>query len=137
MLDPKVILVPVDFSTFSREAIRTGCRFAKMFGARLILAHVFPPSHYTEGMGFGSPSAAELAARLSEQLEELGKSTVDPEQQWEHHVWSGVPYATIVEEAAAQGVGLIIMPTHGRTGLSHMFIGSTAERVVRKAPCHR
>ncbi len=135
MYKPTKILVPIDFSVFSEEAVRAGSEYAGIFGAELVLCHVIAPSLYPEGMGFGSPTADDVAGEAEKHLSKLAEQEVDPKVSWEVRIWSGIPHAMVSSQAREMNVDMIILPTHGRTGLSHMLVGSTAERVVRTAPC--
>lgn len=135
----KSILVPIDFSEYSKKALRYAVRFAKEFGASLTLLHVFepliqPPEGYgvlqvpvIDGGALQKEAAARLTSLAQEEIEELVpvKSVVR----------SGRPYNEIVMDAKERKVDLIIIATHGYTGLTHLLLGSTAERVVRHAPC--
>lgn len=127
------ILVPVDFSQDSEEAVRCAIGLAQQFQARLTLLHAI----YV-------PEAAEvnLAAYLdkiqseSDQLMAACRKRVeDAGVAVDSLVVRGVPSHRITETAQEQQADLIVMGTHGRTGLRHMLIGSVAERVVRHASC--
>jgi nucleotide-binding universal stress UspA family protein len=113
------ILFPTDFSHASREAGRTAVSMAQQFGAHLTILYVVPPvtdPSPSEGLG---ALAAELAPGMAVATE----------------VAAGIPARKIVEHARRHGIDLIVMGTHGRTGLSRALLGSVAEAVVRRAPC--
>ena len=138
MLSPRKILVPVDFSEYSENALRYGSEFAKAFGAELVLCHVLEMPVYPVAIGLGSVPPImtdDLMPDIEKRLEQDAAKCVDPELKVKMVVREGAPFVEIVHIARDEEVDLIIMPTHGRTGLSHVFMGSTAERVVRKAPC--
>ena len=127
------ILVPVDFSQDSEEAVGSAIGLAQQFQARLTLLHAI----YV-------PEAAEvnLAAYLdkiqseSDQLMAACRKRVeDAGVAADSLVVRGVPSHRITETAQERQADLIVMGTHGRTGLRHMLIGSVAERVVRHASC--
>ena len=99
------------------------------------LCHVVPPSLYPEGMGYGSPTHNDVEEGVRERMSEIAAEWVDPGVPCEVHVWTGNVYKEIVDRSKELGIDLIVLPTHGRTGLSHFLMGSTAERVVRTAPC--
>jgi len=131
------ILAPTDFSEYSTQAIHDARELAQTFEATLVLLHVVePPAYPIEGL---PPS--ELGATLLEDLEQLATRDLarvlanEAEVKVVRRVVVGVPYRKIIEIAEAEKVDLIVMATHGRTGLSHLFMGSVAERVVRTAPC--
>jgi universal stress protein A len=133
------ILAPTDFSDFSKQVLKEALALAQTFDAKLLLLHVVePPPYSVEGLG---PSSLEV--NLLDDLERLANNelaAVLPEAQSTgvevgRHVVVGTPYRKIVEVAEAERVDLIVMSTHGRTGLSHLVMGSVAERIVRTAPC--
>ncbi|MBI3326591.1 MAG: universal stress protein [Nitrospinae bacterium] len=133
------ILAPTDFSEVSKEAVDYAFALAHKFGAKLSLLHVIElPTYPLEGH---LPS--DLAISLLDDLERHAKLDLAhllPEAEAaqgevERHVVIGTPYHKIVAVAATEKVDLIVMTTHGRTGLSHLVMGSVAERVVRTSPC--
>ena len=131
------ILVPTDFSEYSKQAIQYARDLAQTFGATLVLLHVVEiPPYPIEGL---PPSS--LGGTLLDDLEQQATSDLaqvlakEAEVQVVRRVVIGIPYRKIVEVAEADKVDLIVMATHGRTGFSHLFMGSVAERVVRTAPC--
>jgi universal stress protein A len=133
------ILAPTDFSDYSKKAISDAFELARTFGAKLSLLHVIePPPYPIEGF---APSAvgADLLGDLEQQAStELAQVLPDAQEamvEVTRAVAIGSPSQKIVETAEAEHVDLIVMATHGRTGLSHLLIGSVAERVVRTAPC--
>jgi nucleotide-binding universal stress UspA family protein len=138
-MEIRQILAPTDFSRFSREAAAWAFELAGKFGAKVLLFHVVElPAYPLEGL---PPS--RLGGTLLEDLErqaEADLAKVMPEAQGAkvevtRRVVVGIPYRKIVEVAQEEQADLIVMATHGRTGLSHLFMGSVAERVVRTAPC--
>ncbi len=141
MIPLKRILLPTDFSEQSAEATRYACAFAEQFQAELHVLHV------VEQLAATIPEAVvEMATSLENYLEvaetkALARLTKVLEPGWEKgkHVTlatrSGSPFLKIIEYAKEHQIDLIVMGTHGRTGLSHVLIGSVAERVVRMAPC--
>jgi len=129
----KKILFPTDFSTLSDAALRHATSLAKDAGATLIIAHVEePPAAYGTGeMYYGLPDP-DLPA-LTKMLEAVVPS--DPLVRFEHRMVTGDPAGEIVALAAQEKVDLIVIGTHGRTGLGRLLMGSVAEAVVRRAPC--
>jgi len=133
------ILVPIDFSETSKEAIRTGAELARHFGASLTLAHVQEPIHLMvpDGYAFFAPG------QLEQIRADLEKALVAEKQvaeaagmlQAQTRMVDGVASFSIVELARKEGFDLIVMGTHGRTGLKHALLGSVAERVLRNAHC--
>jgi nucleotide-binding universal stress UspA family protein len=133
---PRRILVPVDFSDPSRQALRTAIALAQHFGSRLAVVHVTrrnrPDSHIVAeqlGMTFDTRRAGR--AKLSEFIEHEEWGDLQPTCL----VVEGVPFDEIAKAAKTWEAGLIVIATHGYTGLRHVLLGSTAERVVRHAPC--
>lgn len=132
----KKIMVPIDFSNCSRKALAYAIPLAKQFQAEIILLSVterFPP--LAEAPPFDSNLVQEEAnARTKTELRKLQRELPD---EVHAHVAIGIghPHSQIVAKAKALHVDLIVISTHGRTGLRHVFMGSTAERVVRYAPC--
>jgi universal stress protein A len=131
------ILAPTDFSEHSRQAVQCARELAQKFEATLVLLHVIElPSYPIEGL---PPS--QIGRTLMEDLEQQAANDLaqvlanEAEVKVVRRVVVGVPYRTIVEIAEAEKVDLIVMATHGRTGFSHLFMGSVAEKVVRAAPC--
>jgi nucleotide-binding universal stress UspA family protein len=140
VIEIKTILAPTDFSAHSEQAVRYACSLAERLGATLHLIHVLseiipagpdpllmpvmPPQFYQENEdraketlaslrkpGWGTPAAVVTAVR-----------------------W-GSPVDAIVDYSREQAIDLIVIATHGRTGLSHVLLGSVAERIVRESPC--
>ena len=133
---PRRILVPLDFSQCAEKALQYALPFARQFGAELVLLHVVqgyvPLSEFSAGdPGFVAANSEESAQKqlcsLKETLDSCIKSRVV--------VRVGNPYTQIIETARELGIDLIILSTHGHTGLALVFLGSTTERVVRRAGC--
>jgi universal stress protein A len=137
MLGIKTILVPTDFSPESRRALRYANTLAKETGATLKLIYVVErPTVFPEGPEIAALfSDGERAKAAIARLGALVRDEVDDlvPAQVEAHI--GTPYWEIVWAAKTHRADLIIISTHGYTGLKHVFLGSTAERVVRHAPC--
>ena len=133
------ILVPVDFSPHSGQAIRTAADLAARYGATLTLVHVFQPIAFTLPEGYVLLSAQQLVD-IHNQLESaLASAKKDAESCGAPKVATallqGLAAGQILEVAQREGSDLIVMGTHGRTGVRHVLMGSVAERVVRSAPC--
>jgi universal stress protein A len=137
-MDIRHILAPTDFSEHANQAVTAAFELARTFGAKLTLLHVVEPSPY---LGEFTPPAAgaDLVSDLERQASaELARVLPQVERAQIAVIRSvviGSPARKIVEAAAAERVDLIVMATHGRTSLSHLLIGSVAERVVRLSPC--
>lgn len=127
------ILHPSDFSACSKDALQLACSLAKDCGARLIVLHVTS----VPDKGNGSPGLPlvreEYLAKVRQDLNKL--QPPDPQLFFETRVEEGDPVTEILRVAEETRAGLIVMGTHGRTGLGHLLMGSVAEQVVRKGPC--
>jgi nucleotide-binding universal stress UspA family protein len=138
MLTVRRILVPTDFSAPSHAALDMAIELGRRFGAELTLmhAHQVPAYLYPEGM---MPLSADIVADLERSIiAELGRlaaraSAAGVAATTCHSI--GVAVDEIVRAAAELPADLIVMGTHGRTGIRHALLGSVAEKVVRRAPC--
>ncbi len=140
MIEIRSILAPTDFSPHAEGALKYACALAERFGATLHLLHVLsdlipvapdpmiapilPPDYFRE---------TEQAAQKS--LETLLDPSWGRPAAVECKVAWGTPVEAVIEHARKHAIELIVIATHGRTGLSHVFLGSVAERIVREAPC--
>ncbi len=135
----KKILVPVDFSDQSRKPLRYAVPFAGQFGAQIILVHVVEPFAWPIDMAEiplqVQESQEAVQASAADKLEQLRAQTILAPVPSEALVRVGAPWREITRVAAEREVDLIILSTHGHTGLKHVFLGSVAERVMRHAPC--
>ena len=132
------ILCPVDFSSGSREALRLAAELTRDSAAQLVLAHVWEPTRWSTGEVQIAPGViqdmvdaeeAELA-RWKAEAQKLGAKEVAVQ------FLTGVAWDEIVALAKNDPrIDLVVMGTHGRTGLKHVLLGSVAEKVVRYAPC--
>jgi universal stress protein A len=131
----KRILVPIDFSESSRKAARYACSFAKQYGAEILLLHVVEPVPPQPEVAISENGllANELEEEAAKKLTEWRVRVA--RQPMKTSVRTGIPQQEIVGIADEHRIDLIILGTHGRTGLAHFFLGSTAEQVVRHAPC--
>lgn len=138
MITLQNILVPSDFSECSDAAVRYGLELARRFDATLHLLHVVqdPMTMPWAGEGFVVPMI-EAIEQWQKQAEERLKAMVPPADRGRVRVDSTVAsaYPEILRFAADRGIDLIVMGTHGRGGVSHLLLGSIAEKVVRRAPC--
>ena len=135
----KRILVPVDFSAASRAALWRATELASALGATIDLLHVVDlPKPQHMAAEFHVPMPIEYLNDVRRQTaahfaEWLATAKVAPTVQ--HEVVDGKPDLEIVAYARAHGSDLIVMGSHGRGGMSHLLLGSVAEKVVRTAPC--
>ncbi|MFO0948199.1 MAG: universal stress protein [Planctomycetota bacterium] len=140
-IELKKICVPTDFSPHAEQALRYGATMAASFGAKLHLLHVVQDidAFVTEPTGMAGWSATEILDDLkkgaAEGLKETANRLPAELQPVVQTVTHGIPFHEISRYAKQEGIDLIILGTHGRTGLKHFLLGSVAERVVRSAPC--
>ncbi len=132
------ILVPVDFSEHADAVIEWGAHFAEEHGSTIVLLHAYHlPVEFQQLEGaylppeFWTNVKLEAEQSLSRFVEQLRARGLDVESR----VREGYPATVIVEEATDLPADLIVIGTHGLSGLKHMLLGSIAERVVQKAPC--
>lgn len=138
-LQIKNILVPIDFSEYSKSSLKYSCDFAKLFNAKLFLIHVIEPVIYPPDFSMGQISIPsinnEVNERAKQELDNLCEACIEPEVEVTTIIKSGKPFYEIIETAEEIDADLIIIATHGHSGVEHILFGSTAEKVVRKAPC--
>lgn len=138
-MDIRTILVPTDFSADAQHALNWALGIASQSRARVLVLHAIPPWDYSVLMRDASFSPADLEATLQMDAEEKAQAVVDGVETHDipisTHISIGEPFATICQVAEQEQVDLIVMGSHGRTGLAHVLLGSIAERVVRHASC--
>jgi nucleotide-binding universal stress UspA family protein len=132
MVPIKTILHPTDFSEPSDIAFRLACSLARDHGGRVVVLHVIPSAGVVHGERVLPPRAFEHE-ELRDKLYAVKPPA--PRVPVEYQLAEGDPVAEIVGVAREVPCDLIVMGTHGRTGLSRFIMGSVAEGVVRKAPC--
>ena len=133
------ILAPTDFSEYSKQAVASALELAKKFGAKLTILHVIElPPYPVEGYVPPSLSATfmdDLERQATTDLAQLAPEAEAANVEVARVIAVGTPYRKIIDTAEAEQVDLIVMATAGRTGFSHLVMGSIAERVVRTASC--
>ena len=137
MLAFQKILCPVDFSEESKVALEQVARLTDGGPATVQLLHVVEPIIYPVEYGIGRVPGVDLESTISEKaaekLDEL--AALLPNTEASTRVEFGTPWRRICEIADEDSFDLIVLATHGLTGLEHLLIGSVAERVVGRAPC--
>jgi nucleotide-binding universal stress UspA family protein len=129
------ILVPTDFSDCSQAAFEYGVQLAREFGAELRLVHVINPQAFPFGDKYTALDPAELLAQMENAAKKSMRSiAAKAKSRYSVQLIHGSPAIEICK-AANEDVDLIVICTHGRTGLGHLLIGSVAEHVVRYAHC--
>jgi nucleotide-binding universal stress UspA family protein len=127
------ILVPVDFSDCSLDALEYAAMVAQQAKASLMLLHVLEPVSY--GLDFALDQSNERQGEVMKRLERLASSHQHPNMLVEFRLRGGFPADSILDSAQTLPCNLIVMGTHGRRGISHALSGSVAEAVLRKARC--
>ena len=132
------ILVPTDFSEYADSALDYAIELAKVLQARLIVLYVFHLSSLT--LGEAPPAVlddtlAAMETNAQHQVQMALARVQEAGLQGDSMIVEGIPFQVIIETAESQDIDLIVMGTHGRTGLTHALMGSVAEKVVRLAPC--
>jgi len=137
-IDVERILVPLDFSEHARAVLDWAAHLAEEHGSTVLLLHVYHlPVEFQQLEGaylpadFWSNVKSEAEQQLGVHADALRSRSLEVEAL----VREGYPATVIIEEATTQRADLIVIGTHGHTGLKHLLLGSIAERVVQKAPC--
>jgi nucleotide-binding universal stress UspA family protein len=134
----KTILFATDFSESSDYAFQYADSLAKQYSAHLILVHVI--NEPVDLRGFYVPHISfdkleeEIEAGARKMMEKFCRTHIRDFENYETCILPGIPYDEIIKKGVESSADLIVMATHGRTGLDHMLFGSTAEKVVRKSP---
>ncbi|MFI5251364.1 MAG: universal stress protein [Bacteroidota bacterium] len=133
------VLMPIDFSTHSKNALEYAVTIARQFNAELILLYVVEPTVYPHDFGFGHIGMTSLENELwskgMRELQRLIDTKVGGQAIARAIVRIGKPYHEIIEVAIQESIDLIVIATRGHTEMEHILFGSTAEKVVRRAPC--
>ena len=131
-------LVPIDFSEYANQALDYALTLAGKLGARVTLLYVIQPLQLggvDMGVTLHATYFQDLEAEIRRDMASLLERVTAAGLEGDFVIVHGVPFHEIIEAAKTQQVDLIVMGTHGRTGLQHLFLGSVAEKVVRLAPC--
>jgi nucleotide-binding universal stress UspA family protein len=133
----KNILFPTDFSEYNDSALQYATRLAAESGATLHLVHVHDTRELSTALGEASYLYSVQWQEEKDRSVQQLKRLVPPDRTipYVHHPLTGVPESTIVDFAKDNNIDLIVMSSHGRTGLSRLLMGSVAEAVMRKADC--
>jgi nucleotide-binding universal stress UspA family protein len=135
----KKILVPIDFSEYSKSALKYATSFAEIFHSELVLVYVIEPVIYPPDFSMGQISIPavdlEMDKRAKEELEKLAQTEFNSSIKVTTMVKTGKPFVEIIETAKEEEVDLIIISSHGHSGVEQILFGSTAEKVVRKSTC--
>lgn len=138
MIQFRRIVCPTDFSPTAQHALDHAATMARSFGAELVILHVVPELNYPiRGLGMAQAFPhlrEELHTRAKEHLQEV-QAALGKDLKSSIDLRDGVPHDAILDCAKEKQADLIVMGTHGHTGLKHALLGSSAERVVRTAHC--
>ncbi len=137
--DIKKVLVPIDFSDYSKEALIYTLNFIKCFNADITLVYVIEPVIYPPDFSATQisipPTDVEITKNAEENLNRLINREIPSEIKVKSVIKIGKPFYEIIETAKEENIDLIIISSHGHSGVEKILFGSTAEKVVRKAPC--
>ncbi len=134
----KKIVCPIDFSEYSSEIVSYATSITKKFNAELHLFHVIPNLNYfTPYESFLTPEnlvaiEKNISTEVNSDFDKIINKIDIPVKKI---IRTGVTFLEIIDYVKTEGIDLIVMGTHGRSGIEHVLIGSVAEKVVRKAPC--
>ena len=135
----RTILFPTDFSNGARAAMDHAVSLARDYKAKLILLYVIQDISIAEWYIPSSLSVTDLIENMQKsawkEMDKWAEEVSLKVKEVEKLVIRGVPFVEIIRAAKEKDTDLIVIGTHGRTGIDHMLFGSTAEKVVRKAPC--
>ncbi len=131
----KNILVPLDLSEMSLKALRYAVPFTEQFGGKITLLHVLKPPACTSDFPYPGPGGLDHLDVMERRLEKIRHAEIPEDVPVEFMVRQGFAFENIIQAAHDIHADLIVASTHGYTGLSRVLIGSTAENIVRRAPC--
>jgi len=139
MLSFKMIVVPTDFSDYSLRALPYAISLAERYGAKLKIAYVSEPALQVSDAAWVNVDDRAIDEKHLEEcrrnMQKLVLEQIPDDVAVDAEILSGHPVDKIIALAHDVNADLIVMATHGRTGISHVLMGSTAEHIVRKAPC--
>lgn len=138
MSDYGTILFATDFSESSEFAFEHALTLAKKFEARLLIVHIINEPVDLRGFYVPHISFDKLEEEIEEgarkMMEKFCRTHLSGYENFETFILPGIPYDEVIKKALEERADLIVLGTHGRTGLDHVLFGSTAEKVVRKSP---
>ncbi|MEN6616207.1 MAG: universal stress protein [Syntrophorhabdus sp.] len=134
----KKILCPVDFSKFTPQIVAYAADLAKKYGSELHMLHVIPNlTYFTPYESFLTPeNLVAIEKNIQDEVNsDFAKLLKTMDVKVKTATREGTPFVEIIDYAKTEGIDLIVMGTHGRSGIEHILIGNVAEKVVRKSPC--
>lgn len=132
------IVCPVDFSEFTNEIVKYAADVAKKYNAELHLFHVIPNLNYfTPYESFLTPENLVLIERnIEKEVEkDFDKILKGVDVPVKKVIKTGVTFVEIIDYIKEENIDLVVMGTHGRSGIEHILLGSVAEKVLRRSPC--
>ena len=133
----KTVLAAIDFSDSSDNAFQMALSMAKSYSAQLLVLHVINEPVDLRGFYVPHISFEKLEEEIEEgaqkMMESFCRQNIHNYENFESLIVAGLPYEQIISQAEEKAADLIVIGTHGRTGLDHVLFGSTAEKVVRKS----
>ena len=135
----KRILLPTDFSPYSRCAVPYAISLARQYGSRVyvhyVLEQFISPTDILAAEVDMDDLLSKIEAGAQKKLSDFARSELPADVDREEIFQTGKAFSRIIQTAREHDIDLIVIATHGATGLSHALFGSTAEKVVRKSPC--
>lgn len=134
----KKILYPIDFSEYTEEITGYAISIAKKYNSELHLLHVIPNlSYFTPYESFLTPeNLTAIEGNIEKEIEkDFDKAIKKIDIPVKKIIRTGVTFVEIIDYVKEENIDLVVMGTHGRSGIEHILIGSVAEKVVRKSPC--
>jgi len=139
MISIKRILFPTDFSECAEHALKYAISLATTYEAKLYVQHVITELNIPVGLGVSTYPLSEICDDMEKEaqkrMQHLIPAQFQEKSKVENIIIRGTPFLEIIKAAKKYDIDLITIATHGRTGLSHVLLGSTTEKVVRQSPC--
>jgi len=136
ILNAKHVLAPLDFSDPSMKSLDAAVELAKTYGGKVLIAYVAEPAPFSPELVVSAEGYEQKVTKKAEKrLEEICKTHIANGVETTYKICFGHPYDEIINLAKSENVDLIVMATHGHSGIRHMLIGSTTEKVVRASTC--
>jgi len=136
ILNAKHVLAPLDFSDPSMKSLDAAVELAKTYGGKVLIAYVAEPAPFSPELVVSAEGYEQkVTEKAAKRLEEICKTHIANGVETTYKICFGHPYDEIINLAKSENVDLIVMATHGHSGIRHMLIGSTTEKVVRASTC--
>ncbi|RLA04717.1 MAG: universal stress protein [Gammaproteobacteria bacterium] len=136
VLSAKHVLAPLDFSDPSMKSLDAAVELAKSYEGKVLIAYVAEPAPFSPELVVSADGyEKKVTEKAQKRLEEICQKHIADGVETSYQICFGNPYDEIIDLANSKQVDLIVMATHGHSGLRHLLIGSTTEKVVRAATC--